>query len=286
MNHISSVAGFYLIVFLLANPLYSLAADLRCFENTRLVNNPSNDGDSFCVAFDGKQSHARLYFVDCPETSADSLVDARRVREQTRYFGLSNAVDTVRFGREAKKFTEDLLSTPFTLYTAFASAMGRSKKKRIYAFIITSTGNDLASLLVAHGYARVHGTGRETPGGISRKETTQRLRDLEISAMLKRCGVWAESVPDRIVQLRADQRREDDELRRIQDQVAQPRQLRGLINLNKASKEELELIKGIGPVLAKRIVAARPYKTVDELLKIQGIGKKNFESIRGYLTIE
>ena len=286
MNHISSVAAFYLIVFLFANPLYSLAADLQCFENRQMIDDPSNDGDSFCVTVDGKQYQARLYFVDCPETSAHSKVDVQRVKEQTRYFGLSNAVDTVRFGREAKKCTEDLLSTPFTLYTAFATAPGRSKKRRIYAFIMTSSGNDLASLLVAHGHARVYGIGRKTPGGVTRDEARQRLRDLEISAMLNRNGIWAKSVPARIVQLRAEQRDDEKELKNIQDQAAQPEQSRGLINLNKASKEELELIKGIGPVLANRIVAGRPYKTVDELLKIQGIGRKRLESIRGYLTIE
>lgn len=64
------------------------------------------------------------------------------------------------------------------------------------------------------------------------------------------------------------------------------RRIRGSINLNKASKEELELIKGIGPVLAESILEARPYKTVDELLKIKGIGKKKFEIIRGYLMID
>lgn len=286
VKHMWSVTMFYLTVFVFMNSLHVLADDLQCFEKARLVSNPSNDGDSFCVAFDGKQFLVRLYFIDCPETSADSSVDAQRVREQTRYFGVSNAVDIIRFGREAKKFTEDLLSLPFTIYTVFATAPGRSKKRRIYAFIMTSSGNDLASLLVANGYARVHGIGRQTPGSVSLDETRARLSDLEMSAMMKRKGIWANSDPDRIVQLRADQRLEEDELRHIQDQVAQHDQSRGPINLNKASKEELELIKGIGPVLAKRIVAARPYKTMNELLKIQGIGEKKFESICDYLTIE
>ncbi len=46
----------------------------------------------------------RLYFVDCPEASASSLA-LRRLREQTRYFGLSNAATAVRFGRTAAAFT-------------------------------------------------------------------------------------------------------------------------------------------------------------------------------------
>ena len=286
MKHIWLVAAFYLTVFLFANPLYSLAADLRCFENRQVVDDHSNDGDSFCVIVDGEQYKLRLYFVDCPETSADSKVDAQRVREQTRYFGLSNAVDIIRSGREAKKFTEDLLSLPFTIYTVFATAPGRSKKRRIYAFIMTSSGNDLSSLLVANGYARAHGIGRQTPGGVSLDETRARLSDLEMSAMMKRNGIWAKNEPDRIVELRAEQRSDDEKLRIITEQAKLAKELKRQINLNKASAEELEMIKGIGPVFAERIIKARPYKTVDELLKIQGIGKKKFEIIRGYLMID
>lgn len=286
MNHISSVATVCLTAFLFANPLYSLAADLQEMSNVSLVKNLGNDGDSFLVLAGEKQLRIRLYFVDCPETSANSKADARRVREQTRYFGLSNAADTVRFGQEAKKFTEEALSKPFTIYTAFADALGRSAGGRIYGFVTTATGNDLASVLVANGYARAHGKGRQTPGGVSLRETKARLLDLEMSAMMKRTGIWAKGEPDRIVELRAEQRSDDEKLRIIAEQAKLKKELETQINLNKASAEELEMIKGIGPVLAKRIVAARPYKTVDELLKIQGIGKKTFESIREYLTLE
>ncbi|OQX90680.1 MAG: hypothetical protein B6D58_09750 [candidate division Zixibacteria bacterium 4484_95] len=38
-----------------------------------------------------------------------------------------------------------------------------------------------------------------------------------------------------------------------------------LLDLNTATKKELQSIKGIGPILAKRIIAGRPYKTVDDL---------------------
>jgi len=68
----------------------SFAADLQMFSNARLVNDPANDGDSFIVEAGGKSFRVRLYFVDCPETSIAFTSDARRVREQTRYFGLSD----------------------------------------------------------------------------------------------------------------------------------------------------------------------------------------------------
>jgi DNA uptake protein and related DNA-binding proteins len=50
-----------------------------------------------------------------------------------------------------------------------------------------------------------------------------------------------------------------------------------LLDLNTAGKEELMSINGIGPVLSARIIAGRPYRTVDDLLKVKGIGPKNLK---------
>lgn len=50
------------------------------------------------------------------------------------------------------------------------------------------------------------------------------------------------------------------------------------INVNHASQEELQVIPGIGPVLAKRIVDYRAkngyFRTVQDLVKVKGIGPK------------
>ena len=263
----------------------SFAAELQMFSNVKLINNPANDGDSFLVEANGKSFRVRLYFVDCPETSVSSKSDARRVREQTRYFGLTSAERTIHFGNEAKTFVDHILDKPFTVYTAFASALGRSAKGRVYGFIITVDGKDLGSLLVKNGLARTHGIGRKTPDGVSRDEMIERLRDLEISAMLKRVGIWSGSNPDRIVELRAKQRSEESELQEIQSQVTKAKSPQGLLDLNTATERELQSIKGIGPVLAKRIIAGRPYKTVDDLLKVKGIGPKRLEKFRSYFVV-
>ena len=272
-----------ILIFGGISPSYS--ADLQMFSDARLINNPANDGDSFLVETNGKSFHVRLYFIDCPEISTSSKSDARRVREQTRYFGLSDATRTIHFGNEAKTFVEHVLVKAFTVHTAFASALGRSSKGRVYGFITTADGNDLGRLLIKNGFARTYGMGRKTPNGVSRNEIIERLRDLEISAMLKRIGIWSESDPDRIAELRAKQRSEEHELQELQNRVKKAKSPQGLLNLNTATGKELQSIKGIGPVLAKRIIAGRPYSTVDDLLKVKGIGPKKLEKIRPYFVI-
>ena len=276
---------FVTSVLMFGGILPSYAADLQRFSNAQLINNPANDGDSFLVEANGKSFRVRLYFVDCPETSTSSKSDAQRVREQSRYFGLSDAARTIHFGNEAKTFTEHVLAKPFTVHTAFASAGGRSAQGRVYGFITTAGGNDLGSLLIKNGFARTHGIGRETPDGGSRDEMVEGFRDFEISAMLKRVGIWSESDPDRIAELRAKQRSEDKELKELQGQVKKTLTPQSLLDLNTASKKELQSIKGIGPVLAERIIAGRPYRTVDDLINVKGISPKKLESIRPYFIV-
>ena len=55
------------------------------------------------------------------------------------------------------------------------------------------------------------------------------------------------------------------------------------IDLNTASDKELESIKGVGPATAKKIVAGRPYKSVDELSKA-GLTAKQVEAIKPFVT--
>ena len=277
---------FLSTVVLFITELSLLAADLKVFSKAKLISNPANDGDSFLVEANGNSYHVRLYYIDCPEISVGSKSMVRRLREQTRYFGLPSAVETVSIGKSAKRFVERILLEPFTLYTAFASGQGRSSKGRIYAFITTADGSDLISLLVKNGLARTFGVGRKTPDGVPRKEMVERLRDLETSAMLKRTGIWAKSDPDRIAELRARQRQEDQELHVIQNRVTKTKSPQGKIDPNTATEKELQSIKGVGPGLAKKIIDSRPYTSVDDLLRVGGIGRKNLEKIREYLVID
>lgn len=59
----------------------------------------------------------------------------------------------------------------------------------------------------------------------------------------------------------------------------------GKININTASKSELETFPGIGPVYAQRIIENRPYQKIEDLLNVPGIGPKTLEKIKDKITI-
>jgi competence protein ComEA len=63
----------------------------------------------------------------------------------------------------------------------------------------------------------------------------------------------------------------------------------GKVNINTATVGQLEELPGIGEVIAQRIVDYRtqhgPFKTVRDLLKVEGIGEKKFESIEDHVTV-
>jgi competence protein ComEA len=62
-----------------------------------------------------------------------------------------------------------------------------------------------------------------------------------------------------------------------------------IIDINKATVLDLQKLPGIGPSLAKQIVAYRekngPFRRVEDLMAIKGIGFKKWKKIRPYVRI-
>ncbi len=66
-------------------------------------------------------------------------------------------------------------------------------------------------------------------------------------------------------------------------------QYSGLVNLNEATLGQLDLLPGVGPKAAQRIIAwrqKRAFKRVEELVRVKGFGKKQFLKLKPYLTLE
>lgn len=63
----------------------------------------------------------------------------------------------------------------------------------------------------------------------------------------------------------------------------------GRVNINTATEADLQTISGIGPSKAQKIIAYResngPFKTVEDLCNVSGIGEKTLENIRDQITI-
>ena len=66
----------------------AIASDWQTIRNCRLIENESNDGDSFHVKADGEERIFRLYFVDTPEAESGGYVEGR-VGEQAKEFGIT-----------------------------------------------------------------------------------------------------------------------------------------------------------------------------------------------------
>lgn len=62
------------------------------------------------------------------------------------------------------------------------------------------------------------------------------------------------------------------------------------VNVNAADEAALAKLKGIGPVKAKALVAYRqqngPFKSVDDLKKIKGIGQKTLEQLKDQIVLQ
>lgn len=62
-----------------------------------------------------------------------------------------------------------------------------------------------------------------------------------------------------------------------------------LVNINTATAQELDGLPGIGLHMAQRVIDYRqkngPFKRLEDLMSVQGIGEKNFQKLKPLITI-
>lgn len=62
------------------------------------------------------------------------------------------------------------------------------------------------------------------------------------------------------------------------------------VNINTASLEELQSLKGVGPATAKNIILYREeygaFSDIEEIMNVKRIGEKTFAKIKDFITVE
>ncbi len=272
------------LVFVLAVVFVPLARaeEWKTFTNCRYLPNAANDGDSFHVRAEGKEYIFRLYFVDAPET--DTMIP-ERLAEQAKYFRVG-VPETLQIGREAEWFTRQKLARPFTVRTCLQDARGRSQMPRYFAFVEVDQA-DLSESLVANGLARVYGAASDAPEMDKATVQWRKLEQFERKAQEQKIGGWGIG-SGRLNTRSATQpgpssdsfdaffHRKPASAEEIAPSAA------GKLNVNTASMDALQNVPGVGHVLAKRIVDARPFHSADDLRRVKGVGTKTYKKLRPY----
>ena len=277
----------FILLFVLLSVIRVTATDaeIQSFEGCKFVPAEWADGDSFRVRFpDGSEQTVRIYGADCIEWHVNDESLARRLRTQRRYFGIADGVaaDSIaqarEFGKVAALRTRELLAKPFTVHTSYANGRGDARFQRIYGFVTTADGEDLASVLVREGLARAFGVARSLPDGTSAQEYRKRLEDLELTAASARRGIWAKTDWSRIAEDRRIERSDEQE---ISEALTKKAPADG-VDPNTASRDELMSLPGVGAVIANRIIEGRsggPYRSGDDLLRVKGISQKSLQAM-------
>ena len=283
--------------------------DWIVLKDCRLIPNPANDGDSFHVSAGEKEYLFRLYLVDTPETDE---MTPRRLIEQAKYFSIT-VPQAIEVGRAAKDFTQEKLSHPFTVFTHMSDAMGQSRLERFYAFVETKEG-DLGEQLVRNGLARSYGFKTAPPGVTTSRIEVEKLQQFEDEAKQDKLGAWGinagrlnahAQTPSAFSSFVADGKSRSHLPPAVSPTFFSPtakpaasitRSSRvetteshakekiplGNIDINTATEKELTTVPGIGHVMAARIIAARPFRSADDLKRVSGIGGKKYAQIRPY----
>ena len=270
---------------LLFNSLTAQQRDSGLWErlsDCQLVAAADNQAHRFTVQHAQQTFRIRLYFVDSPPCD-DS--EPERLRAQAAYYALPES-EVIAAGKAARQYTQRFVGERFTVITQWADA--RSDADPCYFALIEKDGSLLSAALVQHGAARLYGLPPHSswPGGWAPGAYLQQLKQAERGAQQRSAGIWAAAT-------------NSPQLAGLEQlgsppptaPAAQRRPFGGArphapIFINRADAAALQTLPGIGPVLAERIIAARPFASVDALAAIPGISVHTIDRFRAQVLLD
>ena len=127
---------------------------------------------------------------------------------------------------------------------------------------------------------------------LSQTEPPEQSGEIYIGGAVANPGIYALREGDTLQTLLSDAGIEPDaDLSHIEIYVPQEgeEQSPQKIDINRADPWLLEALPGIGEVLAQSILDYRsengPFKRIEDLLKVSGIGEATFDKIKDYITV-
>jgi competence ComEA-like helix-hairpin-helix protein len=179
---------------------------------------------------------------------------------------------TFFFSEEAFEFVKSTAKNKHVRLSGADDGKPEHRNGRYYAFVELADDKDtifLNQIMLLNGFAQVDQRAR----GIM-QDSIINFRKYEEEAAYNKVGIWA--FPDSIGKI-------------IQTPEAAIREKLFPLDLNSATEKELEFIPSIGPGRAKMIVDFRTqnglFFTVDDLLKIKGIGPATLEKLKPYVVV-
>lgn len=315
------IPGAITAVVLLASAGH--AAAWEKLADCKLLPNRSNDGDSFHVEHEGKEYIFRLYFVDAPETSRTIesrvaeqaahfgvsqravLRSGKKAEEFTakalrgKFEVLTRFEDAMGASRMKRNYAvvrtrekkdlgmllaENGLARTYglaprapgaPLKSEYQRAEDRARRKKIGIFAEKPAAEDNEASEPeesARAGEETMMTGSPLPTATPANETAERLPVEAQVVGLATEDALAVSAPS------------GSPAARSETAVHTSSTPGGKVSLNNATQTELESLPEIGPVLAKAIIAGRPYAKISDIDRVPGIGPSKLQAILPFLT--
>ncbi len=126
---------------------------------------------------------------------------------------------------------------------------------------------------------------------LRKKAESANYREAEVDSLIQLAAISEKHVQEEVDRDAAAEESAEHGARRTAHRATEKKRFNGVIAFNKASSIELQKIPGIGPVMAKRLIAFRTAKggkvsQFQEFLEVEGVGQQKLDLLKKHFTLE